>query len=351
MLREVRAEPREGRLIELVPFLGELTQDARLGLHVVEDQAVRDQMVVLDQLALPVAVVLGDQTLAAEEQPLDEAVERLALVGRGLDDATKLGVVEIPQEEGGPDDTAQLLEGLIEAVLPAVGPELAQQGRGRDPARPDREDHAQHVGQVRLDERPIDHVREQRVDVLVARGLRGPEERQALPVANPGHEVDAQQVGEAEDRGGLPLGVGMDRVRLDVRPVLQQPIQDVDRLPHAARDEVAEQRHVGVRDVIVADAAVPAVADVVLGEQVLLVEVPLHAVRRGVLPRAPELREREAIVRVDQGGDGLVEVLLGDVPLIDPRDLPAVEALQGPSGLGRPQVAAVAERGRHVPGS
>jgi len=29
-----------------------------------------------------------------------------------------------------------------------------------------------------------------------------------------------------------------------VRPVLQQPIQDVDRLPHAARDEVAEQRYV-----------------------------------------------------------------------------------------------------------
>ena len=95
-------------------------------------------------------------------------VERLALVGRGLDDATKLGVVEVPQEKGGPHDAAQFLEGLVEAVLPAVGPEPAQQRRGRDPTRPDRQDHPQHVGQVRLDERPIDHVREQRVDVLVA---------------------------------------------------------------------------------------------------------------------------------------------------------------------------------------
>src|SRR3954447_9665601 len=101
-------------------------------------------MVVLDQLLLPVAVVLGDQPLAAEEQPLDEAVERLALVGRGLDDAAKLGVVEVPQQECGPDDTAQLLEGLVEPVLPAVGPELTQQSRGRDPARPDREDYAEH---------------------------------------------------------------------------------------------------------------------------------------------------------------------------------------------------------------
>ena len=81
MLRQVRAQPREGRLVELVPLVGELMQDARLGLHVVEDQAVRDQMVELDQLALPVAVVLGDQALAAEEEPLDEPVERLALVG------------------------------------------------------------------------------------------------------------------------------------------------------------------------------------------------------------------------------------------------------------------------------
>ena len=84
VLRQVWAQPREGRLIELVPLLGKLPQDARLGLHVMEYQAVRDQVVVLDQLALLVAVVLGDQALAAEEEPLGEPVERLALVGRGL---------------------------------------------------------------------------------------------------------------------------------------------------------------------------------------------------------------------------------------------------------------------------
>jgi len=67
VLRELWAEPGEDRIVELVSLVGELAQDTRLSMHLVEDQAVRDQMVVLDQLALPVAIVLGDQPLAAEE--------------------------------------------------------------------------------------------------------------------------------------------------------------------------------------------------------------------------------------------------------------------------------------------
>jgi hypothetical protein len=51
-----------------------------------------------NQLALLVPVVLGHQALAAEGEQLDEPVERLALAGRGLDNATKLGFVEEPQE-------------------------------------------------------------------------------------------------------------------------------------------------------------------------------------------------------------------------------------------------------------
>jgi hypothetical protein len=38
--------------------------------------------------------------------------------------------MEIPQEKGGPADSAQFLEGLIETVLAAVDPELVQNGRG-----------------------------------------------------------------------------------------------------------------------------------------------------------------------------------------------------------------------------
>ena len=52
-------------------------------LHVVQDDQVGDQLVVLDDLALLVPHVLGDDALAAEEQPLRELVELLALAGRG----------------------------------------------------------------------------------------------------------------------------------------------------------------------------------------------------------------------------------------------------------------------------
>jgi len=56
----------------------------------------------------------------------------------------------------------------------------------------------------------------------------------------------------------------MQRVRLDVGQVVNQAVEDVDRLVNTARDEVAEQRDVLVRDVIVADPAIAAVADVIL---------------------------------------------------------------------------------------
>ena len=43
----------------------------------------------------------------------------------------------------------------------------------------------------------------------------------------------------------------MNGCRLDIRCVLEQSFEDVDRLPDAARDEVAEQGYVGVRHMVV----------------------------------------------------------------------------------------------------
>jgi hypothetical protein len=52
-----------------------------------------------------------------------------------------------------------------------------------------------------------------------------------LPVADARHKFDAKQIGE--DGLRLPLGVGVERVRLDIALVLEQPIQDIDGLPTA----------------------------------------------------------------------------------------------------------------------
>ena len=75
----------------------------------------------------------------------------------------------------------------------------------------------------------------------------------------------------------------MEGVRTDVRAVLEQAIEDIDRFPDATGNEATEQGDVGVRDVVVADPTPPAIANVVFTEEVLFVDVPLGAVRRGAL--------------------------------------------------------------------
>src|SRR4051812_30048450 len=53
-------------------------------------------------------------------------------------------------------------------------------------------------------------------------------------------------------------------------------------------------------------------------------------------------------VSIDDGGDGRVERLLGNVALVDEGELPPVQRLHGPGRLGGTQVAAVAEHGGEV---
>lgn len=97
---------------------------------------------------------------------------------------------------------------------------------------------------------------------------------------------------------------------------------------------MAEQRDVRVRHVIVANAAIAAVADVIFRQQVLFIEVPFSAVRRRVLAGAPEFWEIELVVGIDERRDRLVEGFLGDVALIHPRDLASLRSLERAVWLG-----------------
>jgi hypothetical protein len=84
--------------------------------------------------------------------------------------------------------------------------------------------------------------------------------------------------GKRKHRVALGLGIAMDGVRPDIRGVGHQPVEDVGALVGAAGNEVAEQRDELVGDMVIADAAIATIADVMLGNQVLLVEVPFCAV-------------------------------------------------------------------------
>jgi hypothetical protein len=121
---------------------------------------------------------------------------------------------------------------------------------------------------------------------------------QLFPVADARRELDAQEVGRTEPGRILPLGIGVERVGLDVARILQQPIENGHSSPYTARDGVAGQSNVGVRHVTVANATTAAVADAILREQVLFVEIPLGAVRRRVSSRAPGFWDMELITGV-----------------------------------------------------
>jgi hypothetical protein len=80
-------------------------------------------------------------------------------------------------------------------------------------------------------------VNKQGVDVGVARLAVRSVEVEVLPVADARHQLDAEQMREAEDRRALAVGVGMHRVRLQGAAVLADEVEDGMALVGAAGDE------------------------------------------------------------------------------------------------------------------
>ena len=109
------------------------------------------------------------------------------------------------------------------------------------------------------------------------------------------------------------MGITVNRIGLDIRFVVEQPIKKVKRLKDSAGNETAEERNVGVRDVIVANASVAAVADMVFSQEVVFIDVPLGAINRGTAARAPELGEVKLVVIIDGYCSGLKQ--MEDFPL------------------------------------
>jgi hypothetical protein len=65
---------------------------------------------------------------------------------------------------------------------------------------------------------------------------------------------------------------GQNQSGLDRGAVLYQPVQYVDRLPNAARNEAGEQRNVAVGDVVVGNTAVSTIADVLGADEIVLAQ-------------------------------------------------------------------------------
>src|SRR4029453_8482203 len=71
---EVGTEHSQSFGINPLPFRRELANDFGPMDHIMKDDQVPDEMIVLDDLALFIASILGDNPLAAKEEPFEKAV-------------------------------------------------------------------------------------------------------------------------------------------------------------------------------------------------------------------------------------------------------------------------------------
>jgi hypothetical protein len=103
--------------IDVLPCCRELMPDLGHRYDGMKDDQVADEMSVRDELALLIAPILGEDALATEEQPLEEPIERLALVPRASDRAPQFCSGQVLQQERGADHPSQFAPGKVHAIL------------------------------------------------------------------------------------------------------------------------------------------------------------------------------------------------------------------------------------------
>ena len=140
-----------------------------------------------------------------------------------------------------------------------------------------------------------------------------------LDAADSRHQLDAEQMSQAEHHFALGVGIAVQGIRLNIRVVVLQDVENMDGFVDTAGDEMTEQGDVGVGYDVVSQPTSARIADMPFGKQILLVDIPFGAVGRGATAAAPVFRQLERIVGIDDLGDSLVESFLGDVAEIQPR--------------------------------
>ena len=97
-----------------------------------------------------------------------------------------------------------------------------------------------------LDQGPVNRVREKRVDMLVYGRCIRAAQIHFVPISHSRHQLNAQEIGESKNGLCLALGVGMDGIGLNGGIVLEQPVQNKDRFPDTAGNDMREQRYIGI---------------------------------------------------------------------------------------------------------
>jgi hypothetical protein len=119
MSGQIRAETGQRIRVQPHSFLSHLVEGFGHRAHVIKDQTVGHQMIVLDQLPLLIAVVFGQQP-SAERHPLSEEIEILTLVQRADRNPTKFQIRNPIEQKLGAHNPADLPKRAMKAILPIV---------------------------------------------------------------------------------------------------------------------------------------------------------------------------------------------------------------------------------------
>lgn len=177
-----------------------------------------------------------------------------------------------------------------------------------------------------LDQVPLnDVVPEERIDMVIV-GLSGRAiEVEILPVPDPGHQADAQEVGQPKNGQVLALGIGVNGRRLDRRAVANQTIQDVNGFPNPTRNEMTEEQDVRIAHMMVGNASVAAIANMSLHQQVLFGQLILGPIGCHAFLIAPVARQREAVKAVGNIANGRFQLFCREMAAVDMGNLVGVE--------------------------
>src|SRR6266700_3026801 len=113
-------------------------------------------------------------------------------------------------------DRPQRVGRLIETIFFAVGRQFPQEHRWQRFAFRDRNNHAQQILPMRLDQLPInDLIPEEGLNMRVVRGAGWTVEGQVFPITYSRHQLNTQERCQAKYWQILALGIGMIRCRFD----------------------------------------------------------------------------------------------------------------------------------------
>lgn len=119
MFSYVRADRCDCLFVKVVTFVGELVKEARQCANIMEYDEVGYEMIILDELALLISIILLQSLIAAETNPFYQIVERLTLAGSGLNGASQRRIRNILEQEDCSNHSSQFAKRLIQAILSA----------------------------------------------------------------------------------------------------------------------------------------------------------------------------------------------------------------------------------------